>query len=405
MATIAVIRLSTTSKHLIGYADIEVWPELAKKGYIVHVFLQGQGNLKRISEHMYIWEIGFPGIPIVSTFIYWLALLRKAIEIKPHVIIAHYSSLPISMLLKFLLNSVLIIDIRSIPVTTMSIINRIRYEVPLKASFKSRFVDGIMVITYGMLVQIIKEYKVSPRVPVCIWPSGFNPRYFNERIDGKKLRAIYGLGKQIILLYHGTIAKERGIDNLIYAIKLLVDRGIRNIELWILGEGKDKTLIQQLTTRLGLQEHVLFLDPVPYHEVAKFIDASDACVSPLPRHRWWVFQFPLKVVECLAVGKPVIATDIWCHKQIGAGIVFSRGDSAHALAEAITSFISLSKSQLEELGKEAVMVSRKYSWENHALVIHKYLKCLLLKKIGRLHSHNIIILKNIQSKVTNENTE
>ena len=403
MVTIAVIRSSTATKHRIGYADIEVWAQLAKKGYIIHVFLQGRGNLEKAYGGTHVWEVGLPGIPIVSTVIYWLILLRKILKIKPDVIIAHYTSLPISIVCKVLLSSILIIDIRSIPVISMSLLNRIRYEVPLKASFKSRFVDGVMVITDGMLAQIMKEYNVRPRVPICIWRSGFNSTYFNKEVNGESVRTIYGRGKHFILLYHGSIAKERGLDNLIYAIKLLVDNEIRDVGLWILGEGKDKTLLKELTTRLNLQEHILFLEPVSYHEVARFIAAADVCVSPLPRHRWWMFQFPLKVVECLAVGKPVIATDIWCHKQIRGGIIFSHGDSARALANAIMSYISISTSMpdlLEKLREEAVMVSRKYSWENQALVIHEYLKFLLSNR-DLLHSHNINYLNLF--KVNNEN--
>lgn len=404
MVTIAVIRSSIATKHRIGYADIEVWVQLAKKGYIIHVFLQGRGNLEKAFDGIHIWEVGLPGVPIVSTVIYWLILLRKILKIKPDVIIAHYTGLPISIICKVLLGSILIIDIRSIPVIAMSIFNKIRYEVPLKASFKSRFVNGIMVITDGMLAQIMKEYNVRPRVPICIWHSGFNSTYFNKEVNGESVRTFYGRGKRFILLYHGNIAKERGLDNLIYAIKLLVDNGIRDVDLWILGEGKDKTLLKELTMQLNLQKHILFLDPVPYHEVARFIAAADACVSPLPRHRWWMFQFPLKVVECLAVGKPVIATDIWCHKQIGGGIIFSHGDSTHALANAIMSYISISTSMpdlLEKLREEAVMVSRKYSWENQALVIHEYLKFLLSNR-DLLHSHNINYLNLF--KVNNGNT-
>jgi glycosyltransferase involved in cell wall biosynthesis len=405
MVTIAVIRSSTATKHRIGYADIEVWAQLAKKGYIIHVFLQGRGNLEKAYGGTHVWEVGLPGIPIVSTIIYWLILLRKILKIKPDVIIAHYTSLPISIVCKVLLSSILIIDIRSIPVISMSLLNRIRYEVPLKASFKSRFVDGVMVITDGMLAQIMKEYNVHPRVPICIWRSGFNPTYFNKEVNGESVRTIYGRGKHFILLYHGSIAKERGLDNLIYAIKLLVDNKIRDVGLWILGEGKDKTLLKELTTRLNLQEHILFLEPVSYHEVAKFIAAADVCVSPLPRHRWWMFQFPLKVVECLAVGKPVIATDIWCHKQIRGGIIFSHGDSARALANAIMSYISISTSMphlLEKLREEAVTVSRKYSWENQALVIHEYLKFLSSKR-DLLHSHDTNHLNLF--KVNNEKRE
>jgi glycosyltransferase involved in cell wall biosynthesis len=374
---IAVLRGSVSSKHYIGYADIEVWSELTKKGYFVHIFLQDRRNIRKHSSKLSIWEIGFPGLPILSACIYCLVSLLKLIKIKPDILVVYHYSFPAGVAYKLLKSSTLVVlDIRSIPVGSRIWI----HKALLKRALCSRFIDAISVIRKEMLMQIIREYNMHPRVPITTWTSGFNPEYFNEKIRGAHIRSKYGLGKQFIILYHGSITKERGLETLINAFKILLDEGIKNVGLWILGDGKDKDALKHLALQLGLQENVQFFDSVPYSEVAQFIAAADAGISPLPANPWWLYQFPLKIVECLAVGKPVIATDIACHRLIGGGIIFSHGDTAQALSEAIKKFISLNKTELEELKKEALKTAEKYTWEKQALLIDKFLKNLLLGK-------------------------
>jgi glycosyltransferase involved in cell wall biosynthesis len=374
---IAVLRGLPSSKHYIGYSDIEVWSELAKRGYFIHIFLQGRGNIRKRSGKLFIWEIGFPGIPILSACIYCLVSLLKLIKIKPYILVVYHYSFPTGAIYKFLKSSTLIaLDIRSIPVGPRIWI----HKALLKRALCSRFIDVISVIRREMLMQIIREYNVRPQVPIIAWTSGFNPKYFNEKIQGTHIRSKYGLGKQFIIIYHGSITRERGLETLINAFKILSDEGIKNVGLWILGEGKDKDMLKHLALQLGLQESIQFFDSVPYSKVAQFIAAADAGISPLPANPWWLYQFPLKIVECLAVGKPVIATDIMCHRLIGGGIIFAHGDTAQALSETIKKFISLNKTELEELKKEALKAAEKYTWEKQALLIDKFLKNLLLSK-------------------------
>ena len=374
---IAILRGLASSKHYIGYADIEVWSELAKRGYFVHILLQGRRNVRKLSDRLFIWEVGFPGLPILSACMYCLVSLLKLIKINPDILVVYHYSFPTGVIYKLLKGSKLVIlDIRSIPVGSRIWL----HKALLKRALCSRFIDAISVIRKEMLAQIVRDYNVRPRVPIITWTSGFNPEYFNEKVQGDHIRSKYGLGKQFIILYHGSITRERGLETLINAFKILLNEGIKNVGLWIIGYGKDKDTLKDLVLKLGLQESIQFFDPVPYSEIAQFIAAADAGISPLPANPQWLYQFPLKIVECLAVGKPVIATDIICHKLIGGGIIFAHGDTAQALSEAIKKFISLNKTELKELKKEALKTAEKYSWEKQALLIDRLLKNLLLSK-------------------------
>ena len=58
------------------------------------------------------------------------------------------------------------------------------------------------------------------------------------------------------------------------------------------------------------------LPVVPYAEVPKHIAIADICVVPLPDIDWWRVSSPLKVYEYLAMGKPVIMTNILPNREI-----------------------------------------------------------------------------------------
>lgn len=375
--TIAVLRGSLVLKEYIGLADIQVWFALSKKGYRVHIFLHGKDNVEEHFNGVSVWKRGLLGLPIVSHCVFCLLSFFKILRINPHVLVVNYLSYPVGVVYKILRrNSIVILDIRTVPVGERAWLHNLF----LKNAFHSRFFDGLTIITESMLKFILKVYGVRKDLKYTVWGSGFDPSLFNEHRQGDHIRRLYGRGKRFVFIYHGIISRERKLDFLINAIKLLYDEGIRDICLWMLGDGNDRIRLQKLVSKLGLEDVIIFLDPVPYSQVGEYIAGADACICPLPDEPKWRYQFPLKVVECLAIGKPVIASDILAHRQIGRGIILYRGDNPQALADAIKKFISLSDVEKEELKREALKTAKNYSWENQAAKIDTFLKRLLKEK-------------------------
>jgi glycosyltransferase involved in cell wall biosynthesis len=70
----------------------------------------------------------------------------------------------------------------------------------------------------------------------------------------------------------------------------------------------------------------------------KVIEASDIGIVLFPDHPWWYFQCPTKLIELLAMGKPVIASDLPAIRW-GAGksqaIVYMKNLSVSAFKEAV----------------------------------------------------------------------
>jgi glycosyltransferase involved in cell wall biosynthesis len=66
--------------------------------------------------------------------------------------------------------------------------------------------------------------------------------------------------------------------------------------------------------------NVLILPPVSYDFMPRVIAACDIGLVLLPDHERWRFQCPIKLVEFMFMGKPVLASDL-------PGIKWVAGDS------------------------------------------------------------------------------
>lgn len=109
--------------------------------------------------------------------------------------------------------------------------------------------------------------------------------------------------------YAGSLLDYEGLDILIKALGLIKTQGML-IKLRIVGEGEVRPQLEALVSDLGLKDSVSFLGRQPPH-VARNIILQSAVVC-LPRKPFEVCKIvtPIKLVEALAMGKPVIVPDL-----------------------------------------------------------------------------------------------
>jgi glycosyltransferase involved in cell wall biosynthesis len=125
-----------------------------------------------------------------------------------------------------------------------------------------------------------------------------------------------------------------------------------------------------------LQDNIIIHSSVEYVDVPKYIAMSDVGIVPLPNHPYWRLQSPLKLLEYLAMKKPVIATDIPAHlAAIGrakCGVYISSIEPAE-IAEAIA-YTYENRDKLAEWGAIGrTIVQEKYTWEKVAADLESYL--------------------------------
>lgn len=96
-------------------------------------------------------------------------------------------------------------------------------------------------------------------------------------------------------------AKKR-VDNLIFAFARVLEQ-YPDLLLEIGGDGPEKTKLEELVTKLGINKNIKFLGQLTRDEVKNKMNESSAFVLSSEYE-----TFGVVVVEALALGKPVIAT-------------------------------------------------------------------------------------------------
>ena len=130
--------------------------------------------------------------------------------------------------------------------------------------------------------------------------------------DGSAKKNELGLDGKFTLFYHGSVGYERGV---VEVVKAFCSLDNDDIHFFILGAGAEMENIRKLKDEQHLH-NVHLHPPVAYKEVPNYIAMSDICIVPLPDKEYWRVSSPLKVMEYLAMGKPIILTDIVAHREI-----------------------------------------------------------------------------------------
>jgi len=103
-----------------------------------------------------------------------------------------------------------------------------------------------------------------------------------------------------LLLFVGRLDKQKGMDQFFQELPALF-RDLPDHDLVLVGDGPQATALARSARRLGVQERVHFLGWQP--DIPPIMAAADLLVLP---SRWE--GMPNVVLEAMAAGKPVIAT-------------------------------------------------------------------------------------------------
>jgi glycosyltransferase involved in cell wall biosynthesis len=156
-----------------------------------------------------------------------------------------------------------------------------------------------------------------------------------RRVAG--LRAALGLAGAPVVGYVGTLSQTtHNVGLLLDAFALLVRRRPA-ARLLLVGEGEDRAALELRAQELGLGGRALFVGPVPYAQVPLYLALAGCTVDPVADDPVAAGRSPLKIVESLAAGVPVVTGAVGDRAELlgpQAGLLAQPGSSA-ALAEAL----------------------------------------------------------------------
>ena len=122
--------------------------------------------------------------------------------------------------------------------------------------------------------------------------------------------------RKIVLGYVGVMGTQDGVDYLLRALKhLICNLGRSDFDCILLGSGNAFARLKSLAQQLDLADHVLFTGWVNQQsEVAGYISSMDICIAPEPSDPYNDRSTAAKVMEYMALGKPVVAFDLPEHR-------------------------------------------------------------------------------------------
>jgi colanic acid biosynthesis glycosyl transferase WcaI len=169
------------------------------------------------------------------------------------------------------------------------------------------------------------------------------------------------------LLFAGNIGVAQSFDTIVNAFEKLKQY---DINLVVLGEGRDKLRIQEKINEKGLTEKFHFLGSFPPEQMPYYFTCADGLLITLKKADIFSYTIPGKLQSYLACGKPIIgALDGIGNKIISesnSGFV-SEAEDHELLANNILSLYKLSKEENEKLSNNALTYFDKNFNKQHLL--------------------------------------
>lgn len=215
--------------------------------------------------------------------------------------------------------------------------------------------DLVLTVTAGLAedLRLLTGDMVNPEVvPLC---TGL------PRLPAPPA-AIYSPDR-ILLGYVGTIDRAHGLEDVLRSLELLPPQCVLRIT------GAAKSDIRALLEEAAQSGKVEVCPPVPYADVAAEIDACDIALAPagdtVHSHK---YRSPLKLFDYMARGKPIVAADVACHRELlrdGYNAVMYRQGDHQDLAAQIKALIA-NPSRTRAIAEAAWNLSREYTYDGRA---------------------------------------
>lgn len=113
-------------------------------------------------------------------------------------------------------------------------------------------------------------------------------------------------GRPFTLACHGTLAHRLGLDIALEAVAR-VRPAIAGLRMDVIGSGDYAEEAKRLAARLGLNDCVRFLDPVPVEQLPRALAAADVGLVPNRASNATHLMLPTKLLDYAALGIPAIA--------------------------------------------------------------------------------------------------
>lgn len=217
------------------------------------------------------------------------------------------------------------------------------------------------VLSHAKMVMPISEHVAKYAISsgarpesIRIIPHGIEPTPFSQPPDLEIKRELEIEDKKVIS-FVGRLAPDNYVKDVV-EIASEVCQSRKDALFLMVGDGRERENLEQLTQDLGLNKNIRFLGYQPQDRVAQIMLLSDVNLCPLSG---------FSLIEAAMSGKPIVAYDVEWHSELvknnEAGFLVPEGDIKGA-ANAIVKLLD-DPELSQRLGENA----KKLAIERHSL--------------------------------------
>ncbi len=171
-------------------------------------------------------------------------------------------------------------------------------------------------------------------------------------------------GKKHLVAYVGVMGPQDGVD---YALRALAhlrnEIGRDDVHTIFMGAGDEYDEMLALAERLGLADRVEFPGRVSDEFLQRCLSTADVCLSPDPKNPLNDVSTMNKVVEYMAMGRPLVSFElVEARVSAGGAAVYAPANDEAAFAARLDELLDdpERRERMGELGR--IRVEQELSW-------------------------------------------
>ncbi len=307
---------------------------------------------------------------LLSAPLFWISIFFKLWKLKPDLV--HFQGLStgiIGIFSKKILKIPYIVWVRG---------SDFYLPHPLMKKFHKSVFDNASAII-ALTEYMKRKMKKTVDKEINVIPNGVDLSKFT--VNKTKIDIRHELNiplDKTILITVGRLYPVKGVEFLIKSINLLKETH-DDFKLLIIGDGSERNNLERLSEELNIKDYIEFRGRVPNEEIPLYLKASDIFVLPSLSE-----GFPNALLEAMASGLPVIATNIRGLDEIiedGINGFLVNPKSPEEIANKLNHIIqdnSLSKS----FSQNNKLKAKKYEWEMVIKRLNEIYEKILNEKIA-----------------------
>lgn len=226
-----------------------------------------------------------------------------------------------------------------------------------------RRVDAVTTICEGLRGDILA--RGVPADDVTLVPNAVDIERFPLIVErDASLADTLGLDGAEVVGFCGSFYAYEGLDLLLRALPAILAKR-PTVKLLLVGGGPAEPALRELASSVGVGSRVVFTGRVPNARVHAYYGLCDLLAFPRHSIRLTELVTPLKPLEAMAQGRPVVASDVGGHRELiehgETGLLFRAGD-ADALADAVVRGLSDDALRARLVGQGRRFVERERTW-------------------------------------------